>query len=88
MSLVELTLSTTVITSRINSAGVSMADLDQTIEDMAQLPQSTSTDGTSMTERSIDELIRARNFLVGKKAKRSNGFGMKCVSVKYPGSQR
>lgn len=64
------------------------ADFNDIIETAAQNPQSTSVDGQSTTERSIDELIKASNFIAAKKAKRRNGFGIKMISVRFPGSQR
>lgn len=64
------------------------ADFEEIIEQSIDTPQSASVDGQSVTNRSIDDVIKAANFVAQKKAKRTNGFGIKAISVQFPGSQR
>ena len=50
--------------------------LESTITDLAQLPQSSTADGTTTTERSAQDLIALDQHLAGNKALRKRGFGI------------
>lgn len=45
-----------------------MADLSEQIEEAATTPQSVSGDAGSLTERSVDDLIKADQYLAQKAA--------------------
>lgn len=50
--------------------------LEETITDLAQLPQSTTADGTTTTERSGQDLIEIDKHLGGNQSLRRKGFGI------------
>jgi hypothetical protein len=50
--------------------------LESTIADLVALPQSTTVDGTTTTERPIADLVAADQHVEGNKALRKRGFGI------------
>ncbi len=63
-----------------------MPDLSDTIENEAQLPASSSDDGQSATGRSIDELIKADQYLAAKAARASRRRGILFTQLTTPGA--
>lgn len=63
-----------------------MPDLTDRIEDAASEPVSMTSDGNSATQRSIDELIKADEYLKANAAVSSSKRGMVFQRMKPPGS--
>ena len=60
-------------------------DLGDTIEEAASNPRRMSGDLGSVDERSIDELIKADQYLAQKRARAAGGFGLKFLKISPPG---
>jgi len=65
-----------------------MADIDDQIADAIEKPQSVSVDGQSVTNRPIDDLIKAANFAAQKTAQRRANRGLRTIPVQFPGSMK
>jgi hypothetical protein len=63
-----------------------MPDLTDRIEDAASEPASMTVDGNTATQRSIDELIKADEYLKANAAAESPKRGFNLQRFKSPGS--
>ena len=66
----------------------SSSDINDGIADAATSPKSVTIDGTTTTERSIDELIKADQYLRANKARRGGGLGVRFHKIVPHGSVR
>jgi hypothetical protein len=64
----------------------SMADLSDSIEERAQAPKSTSVDGQTVTEHSLDEQIKADRYLRGDAGARQQNFGIRYGRFRHQGT--
>lgn len=62
------------------------SDLETTIENAAENPQSASVDGVTVTQRSLSELIEADKYLQAKKASRRKNRGLRYTRIVPPGA--
>lgn len=63
-----------------------MPDLDDTIEDLAAKPAAVSSDGLSVTERPLADIVEADRYLKGGTAGGKNHQGLRITLLKPPGS--
>jgi hypothetical protein len=64
-----------------------MADLDQTIEDAAKSPKAVAVDGVRVDAQSVDELLKADQYLQAKNAiKTSPRRGLRFNKLVPPGA--
>lgn len=63
-----------------------MPDLSDDIETAATSPASASADGVTVTQRSIDEMIKADKHIKADTAGASPRLGMRIVKLLMPGS--
>ena len=63
-----------------------MADLDETITEVAQGPKSVTMDGTKIDALSIDDLVKADQHLAGKIAIQTPNRGIRFNKLVPPGA--
>lgn len=63
-----------------------MTDLEETIAEAAQNPKAVTVDGTRVEGQTIDELIKADQYLAGKKAANQPNRGLRFNKLVPPGT--
>ncbi len=63
-----------------------MADLNETLENVAKGPKSVSTDGTRVDAQSVDDVIKADQHLAAKDAVAKSTRGIRFNKLVPPGS--
>ena len=59
--------------------------IETAIASQAVQPASASADGVSVTNRSIDDLIKADRYAKGEQARRSKTLGLRFTKINPPG---
>ena len=57
------------------------SELDEQIEQIALAPQAQATDGRSVTERSVDDLLKLRRFKAGLNASDNPGGALRIAKI-------
>lgn len=63
-----------------------MALSDEELDELAKAPLRTRTDEGSVQERSVDELLKLKNYQEAAAAQAGPPYGMKIAKLKFPGT--